>query len=341
MKPHILFVSRSLQPTPGGMQLYAFSLIEGLRSRQDVDITVCGFHGVKALLPFFIVLAFIRCLCWRGTHVHLGDAALSPILPLLRLLRPGLRCSVTVYGLDLTYRHALYQRLIRRSLPAGHCIVAISNATADAAVRLGVPRSSVVVIPCGIALPPVASSSVRDSSTILILGRQIPRKGTRWFLRSVLPKLQTYFPDIHVIVAGEGPEMPGILSDITELGFADSVSVAGRISEIEKVRLFTAATLFIMPNVVVDGDMEGFGLVAVEAAARGLPVVAADIEGITDAVIPDVTGLFFASGNVQGCIDCIKNAMQKEWHPKAMNDACRQYFSTETMTSSYIDRVFR
>ena len=51
------------------------------------------------------------------------------------------------------------------------------------------------------------------------------------------------------------------------------------------------ADLFVQPNIRVADDMEGFGLVTVEAAMRGTPVVAAALEGIVDAVLDGLTGV--------------------------------------------------
>ena len=342
MTPRVLVVFRSLQRSHGGMQLYARTFVAGLRSRQDFSSSVCGFGGSAVLLPVFFCVAFVRCVVWTGTHVHLGDAVLSPLLPVLRLLRPGLRLSITVYGLDLTYPVGAYRWMLRRSLPSAHRIVAISRATADAAARLGVERTAIIVIPCGIDIPDTPLPELhRDIVTILLLGRQILRKGTRWFLREVLPELQKSLPNVRVIIAGSGPEMPGILSDMTHLRLTAYVSAPGSVSDAEKQKLYETATVFLMPNIAVKDDMEGFGLVAVEAAAAGLPVVAAEIDGIRDAVIPDVTGQFFRSGDAADCIRSIKNIMMKKWHHEAMRDACRRGFSTEIIISSYVAHVFR
>ena len=60
--------------------------------------------------------------------------------------------------------------------------------------------------------------------------------------------------------------------------------------------------MFVQPNVRVDGDMGGFGLATIEAALRGTPVVAADLEGLKDAVIHGRTGFLVPSGDLAGWI---------------------------------------
>ena len=69
----------------------------------------------------------------------------------------------------------------------------------------------------------------------------------------------------------------------------------GRVSREDRELLLRGADLFVQPNIHVYGDMEGFGLVNVEAAVRDLPVLAADIEGIPDAVVDGETGWLVTS----------------------------------------------
>jgi phosphatidylinositol alpha-1,6-mannosyltransferase len=65
--------------------------------------------------------------------------------------------------------------------------------------------------------------------------------------------------------------------------------------------------LFVQPNIQVSGDMEGFGLTTIEAAMRGTPVVAADIEGIKDAVVAGRTGILIESAKPQLWRDGLKD----------------------------------
>ena len=82
------------------------------------------------------------------------------------------------------------------------------------------------------------------------------------------------------------------------------VRCLGKISEDELVELYRRGQLFVMPNIVVPGDMEGFGIVMLEAGACGLPTLAADLEGIRDVIDEGINGWFaptedadaFASG---------------------------------------------
>jgi phosphatidylinositol alpha-1,6-mannosyltransferase len=62
-----------------------------------------------------------------------------------------------------------------------------------------------------------------------------------------------------------------------------------------------------MPNIKIEGDQEGFGIVIIEAGYFSVPVIASKIEGITDAVIEGITGNLIEAENGQGFIDAIRN----------------------------------
>ncbi len=322
------------------MQLYARELLRGLRKRNEIDVRVVGYRGSVWLLPFFLCFALLRTLFFRGTHVHFGDALSACCVPIVRFFRPRLRLSVTVYGLDLTYPHFFYQRMIRACLPQVDRIVAISRSTALEAENRGVASDRIAVIPCGIDCDVSVRKEATSAHDLLLLGRQIPRKGTRWFLSAVVPRLLVLYPDLRVTIGGDGSELPMIRSDIERLGLSSCVHAFGSVSEEKKNVLYGEAGLFVMPNIEIAGDMEGFGLVCVEAAARGLPVVAARLQGIEDAVIEDQTGVFFSAEDGEDCMRAIEKAWSIRWHPEAMNQLCRRHFSVETMTSAYLRHVF-
>jgi phosphatidylinositol alpha-1,6-mannosyltransferase len=123
---------------------------------------------------------------------------------------------------------------------------------------------------------------------LLTVGRLIRRKGAAWFAEQVLPRLAA---DVVYAVVGEGPEREAIRAAAERAGVAPRIRLLGRLSDDLLAAAYAASDIFVMPNIEVAGDLEGFGLVALEAAAAGLPVVAADLEGIADAVRDGENGI--------------------------------------------------
>ena len=126
------------------------------------------------------------------------------------------------------------------------------------------------------------------------VGRQVGRKGFAWFVRQVMPLLP---PAVHYWVAGDGPDTRQVLAAIAEQRLGGRVRLLGGLDEGGLLKLYQGADLFVMPNIQVAGTMEGFGVVLLEAGLCGLPVVAADLEGICDVIVGGENGLLAQSGN--------------------------------------------
>ena len=92
---------------------------------------------------------------------------------------------------------------------------------------------------------------------------------------------------------------------VTQKNLQQHVHLLGRINDILLEQLYAGSDLFIMPNLPLAGDAEGFGFVAIEAAAAGLPVMASNIEGIPSAIHHQKNGLLLPSGNARAYIQAI------------------------------------
>jgi glycosyltransferase involved in cell wall biosynthesis len=257
--------------------------------------------GRSSLIPFlFRTLLHIVTRARTYDVIHLGDAALALLIPLIRRCSQA-KVSVTAHGLDIIYPRRCYQSLISALLPTADRVIAVSRFTRDQCAARGVPASHLVIIPNGVdfrASAPSRRARVQPVSArehiLLSVGRLIPRKGYAWFVANVLPLLPSSYT---YIVAGVGSEAGTIRNAAAELGVTSRLSLLGAVSQEEKIRLFQSADLLVMPNVHVEGDQEGFGIVALEAGRYGLPIIATDIEGLRDAVIQNRTGQLVPPGD--------------------------------------------
>jgi phosphatidylinositol alpha-1,6-mannosyltransferase len=170
----------------------------------------------------------------------------------------------------------------------------ISRATGEACIARGLDRNKSKVVSLGIRSDRFALRADRaearrhlavpqtDARLILCsVGRLVPRKGVEWFVSQVMPLLPD---DVVYLVAGEGPDRARIEAAIAANNLRSRVSLAGSISDAELENLYYGSDLFVMPNVPVANDMEGFGLVMLEAGLCGLPTIASRLEGITDVI---------------------------------------------------------
>lgn len=300
----MLFITRRFPPSVGGMQTLAADVDRALRETTAVRLIALRSDSVLHLawfLPSALVRTAFALLRGHVTHVLCDDPMMwAAVAPAARVRRT--RTVVMVHGLDLLFPNALYQSWIRRTLPKADRIVAISAATAAAVRNHGIEPERIVIVNPGvrsIVVTQADCAQARDelvqqlkvesnSLIVMTLGRLVRRKGVAWFVENVLPETPK---DVTYVIAGDGPMRPRIEAAIQQSGVRSRVHLLGRVDDHLRELLLRGADVCLMPNVRVPGDMEGFGLVAVEASIRGTLVVASGLEGIVDAVVDQKTGI--------------------------------------------------
>jgi phosphatidyl-myo-inositol dimannoside synthase len=232
-------------------------------------------------------------------------------LPLGRRLRNGGVISAAIaIGRDVTLPSSPWQRLIPPALGALDLVFPISRATAGACRQRGLDPGRMHVVPCGVnperfsvggdrlaarrQIQQTFGSLLPGGLLLLSVGRQVERKGFSWFIEEVMPRLPH---DVHYWLAGTGPAEREARHAARRQCLEDRVRFLGQVSETCLLSLYLGADLFIMPNIAVPGDIEGFGVVALEAGISGLPVVASRLDGIVDAVTEGENGHLVQSGD--------------------------------------------
>jgi len=232
--------------------------------------------------------------------IHLCDATLLPLGFILKLIyrKP---MTVSIHGLDLVYPNRIYQTILRALLPKADAIIAISLPTLQLLEQFNLKKSQLFVIPNGISTSHLNFPNLPDSpdlpnlkSKIILLtvGNLVLRKGHVWFLRKVFRKLSSQF--IYIIV-GEGSQREVIERTIKRLRLTSRVNLVSRVDNSELAYLYQTAHIYVCPNQAIEGDFEGFGIAAGEAAAMGLPTVASNVDGIPQVIRDGKNGILVES----------------------------------------------
>lgn len=352
----IVYISRKHPPSTGGMQKLSQRLLSELRRRREVLAIV--YDCPRFLLMPFLLWVITRLL-WhltvarRTMHVvHFGDPLLAVAAPLCKAR--GVPTVATVHGLDITYRSRLYQWLLDVGLRQVDRFACISGAAREACLRRGIPPHKCEVITPGVDLVVDPSRAEHEKAALqrslrveradlvlLTVGRLVRRKGVLWFVEEVVPRLVRRVPSLRYLVVGDGPDRESIERAASRAGVRDAVVLTGRVSDERLTACFAVADVFVMPNVTVSGDMEGFGLVALEAAAAGLPVVAADLEGIREAIAHEENGLLVAAGDAEAFVEVILGLAQNPEARQQFGCSAREYtlrtYSWGQMAEAYLD----
>lgn len=126
---------------------------------------------------------------------------------------------------------------------------------------------------------------------LLSVGRLIPRKGQDKVL-DILPNLKHQIPNIKYIVVGEGPERSNLEHKAYDLSLEDNVIFAGKVNDFELANYYSSSDVFVLPcRFIPPNDIEGFGIVFLEANLYGKPAIAGSTGGVTEAVQHNETGL--------------------------------------------------
>jgi phosphatidylinositol alpha-1,6-mannosyltransferase len=294
----VLFLTRKHPPAVGGMEKLSAELVQAVARLAETRTIAWGGSQkwLVAFLPYCLARAAVEIIRWRPDVIHLGDPIMCTIgLPLSRAF--GIPAVVTVHGLDVTWERRWYQRLV---VPlVGRCsrAICISRHTLSQCEARGIAHHASVVAP-GLAPDSLPSAGEAERETVaqmkseactnplvlLTVGRLVARKGVAHFVQHTLPKIVDVRPDVLYWVVGDGPDREAVIRAIEDRSMTEHVRLFGRVSDKMLGAIYEASDLFVMPNVPIVGDMEGFGLVAVEANLARLPVVASALEGITDAV---------------------------------------------------------
>lgn len=328
----ILYVSHSF-PLPGrplsnvgGMQRVAQGLHAALAVHPGVELSSLlletSWKATPYRMPGYmagLLRSIPRVVEREGIDVVLFSsmvtASLATVLgPGLRLR--GARTAAIPVGRDVTLPTPGYQWLVPRVFRAVDLVFPISRATARECRLRGAPEEKLHVVPCGVDTglfsPPADRAAARrellraigespetvpdDSLLLCSVGRHQERKGFQWFVDRVMPRLPD---DVRYLVTGEGPMSPVIQAAIDRHGLEGRVRLLGKVPEELLCTLYRGADLFAMPNVHVPGDIEGFGVVMLEAGLCGLPVLAAELEGISDVVAEGENGHLLPSRDAE------------------------------------------
>jgi glycosyltransferase involved in cell wall biosynthesis len=348
----ILFISRAYPPIVGGIENQNYELGRWLSKIADVKI-VANKKG-KKFLPFFAVYAIFYILFNLRKYdvLLLGDGVLSVIGWKAKFFyKKPVIC--VVHGLDLTYRNKLYQNFwVKKFIPRLDKLVAVGNETVKVAIKKGIPKNKLVFIPNGVdteknivetaksELEKIIGENVEGKKIILTSGRLARRKGVAWFIEHVIPKLPE---NVIYVIAGNGPDKNNIQSVISKNNLSERVKMLGYVPDEIRNKLLNGSDLFIQPNIKIEGDMEGFGISVIEAAACRLPVVASELEGLKDAIAHEQNGFLIEPHNSDAYASKIKELLDNDQERKAFGERARQFviknFSWEIIAEKYLNEI--
>ena len=247
----------------------------------------------------------------RRAIVHCGRALPEGLAALVsRRLHGGPPYLCWTHGEELTYARDSRELtfLLSRVHRGAAGLIANSHNTRRKLEAIGVAAHRIRVIHPGVDPErfgtSAAGSGLRQrlapagELVLLSVGRLQRRKGHDVVLRA-LAHLGGVAGGMRYVIVGDGDERSSLEQLASDLGVHRQVVFAGEVSDRELPSYYGAADLFVHPNRDDRGDIEGFGIVFLEAAAAGLPVIGGNSGGVPEALEDGVTG-FLVDGRDAG-----------------------------------------
>lgn len=285
--------------------------------------------------------------------IYVNSGAMACVLfPILRLVRRPLVVTIHGEDVvfPMRFYQGLLKRTLRQC--AAIIAVSKETAEECKARRLGSEKVHLVKNGFATKIPQTMDEgsfvttleqrlgiSLKGKKTLVSIGRSVPRKGFSWFIRNVFERLEG-----HVVYIMIGPEMQHTLAfnlmkkllprglydriclaggfpvddaevkqAIVEAGFSRRIFRVSGLSDEEVYKVLAISDLFVMPNLKIRGDFEGFGLVALEACAAGALVVASKVDGIPSAIQHEETGILLEPGETEIWVRTINELLK---HPE-------------------------
>ncbi|CBL46686.1 Predicted glycosyl transferase, group 1 [gamma proteobacterium HdN1] len=332
----ILIITRNLPPLVGGMERLNWHMAEELGKQAQVQ--VIGPKGAAALkpenvtlseapltpLPLFMLVALMKAIWFAlrfKPNVVLAGSGLTAPLAWLASKLCCARSAAYLHGFDITVQSKPYQKVWVPFFQRLDSVIVNSTPTKQLALNAGVKEEKITIVYPGVEIPctPQPQSAIQsfkkkhglqDKKILLSVGRFTTRKGLKEFVEQALPHIVQAAPNVMLVVVGEAPKnslgagiqsQESIEQTAASLGLSSHLRFLGVITDpVRLATVYEAADLHVFPVREIPNDPEGFGMVAIEAAAHGLATVAFATGGVVDAVEGGVSGMLVAPGDYVG-----------------------------------------
>lgn len=251
-----------------------------------------------------------------------------------------LKVAMTLHGTDITLvgNNASFKPVTRMAIESADAVTVVSNWLRDETHRqFDIDRNLQVIYnfidperhesePC----PCIPTCSRKTEKTLMHISNFRPVKRVRDVI-GVFAKVCAAI-DSRLILVGDGPDRPVAMETAKELGVLDRIKFVGVVDQVAS--LLNMADLFLLPS-----STESFGLVALEAMASGVPVIASDIGGIPEVVEEGQTGFLAPVGDVDAmaerAIELLRDEDRRCQFGRAARERARTHFNYEEIVPQY------
>lgn len=349
----------NLLANAGGMQRVSYQLAKALKEKPGVELFTETIHAGYGGNVNFQTAKFLfknlftlkrKSVKYKADVILFSSMVTASLAPFLKK-RIDIPFVAINHGRDVTLPSALYQRLVPYIFNALDGVISVSEATRRESIKRGMAAEKGVALGNGIdterftfpdkdksraVLQKKFNIPLSNRKMLLTVGRFVKRKGHRWFIEEVLPRISN---EVVYVTVGSGPELKNVKQAASKSKLSDKIFILGRQPDAVLKQAYAAADLFVMPNIPVEGDMEGFGIVMPEANLAETPAIASDIEGIKDVISDGKNGYKVPALDAQKFAEQVDDTLSDSLN--LLSTRSRKYvqeqFSWTNVSQRYLD----
>lgn len=359
MNLRLLMISSEFPPGPGGIGTHAYYLARHLAQRAwDVAVLTPQHYVIDGDVEAFnrsqafpvvrfrsIPAAPLKLLdrsttAWQWLHRWRPDVVLATGQKSVWLASwlcdvGRFRWVAIGHGTEFGFKTPWARRLTRWSFSRARAVVCVSEYTKKLMEEAGIQATASPVIANGAdaerfgVLPTCESRQARerlgltDAKILITVGNVTERKAQDVVIRA-MPKLLRSVPNAHYLIVGLPTKKQEFSELARQLGVANHVHFLGVVDSAELVRLVNTSDVFVMTSRrTSDGDVEGYGIAAVEAALCGKPAVVSRNSGLAEAVADGSTGVCVPENDPEETADALAALLNDEPRLRGMGRAAR------------------
>lgn len=347
-KRHIVLITRNLPPLIGGMERLNWHIADELSKGHQVSVVSHSqarstapketkFYGAPLNpLPLFLIGAFFQtfwvCLFQRPDILFAGSGLTAPIAVFWAKIFKK-KSIVYIHGLDIGTDNKFYNMLWVPFIRNADRVIANSSPTYDICIRKGIHDAKLHIIHPGVSYPPkpkddhliaqlISQYQLQGKNILISVGRLTQRKGLNEYIDLSFSEVVKKTPNTVLVIIGDTPNQSLnknlqskelILSTAKKHSLENNIIFTGNISNDAILSSFYyLADIHVFPVKHIPDDPEGFGMVAIEAAAHGTPTIAFATGGIVDAVQNESTGYLIESQDYQKMTETVIQILENK-----------------------------
>ena len=352
----ILIVTHNFPPVDGGIATHVYELAKNLTALGHEPIVLAPRSKLASIVDSHLQFPVVRMLSSSSKYIRLLLTALYIFIVVL-LRHPQVvysshwkNAGVASALCSLISRKPLFQAVhgseVTRlrdeplSLHLFRWVVSVARGCVVSGVYqvnllrdVGIPREKLLIAPQGVDLKRFSERTGKDDivrarhnvgaeKILLTVARLVERKGHDTVIRA-LPKVLTAEPNTAYLIVGKGPWEAHLKEMSRAYGVSDNVVFCGYVSDEEIPLYYQSCDLFVMMSRDVDGDVEGFGISYIEAAACGKAVIGGRSGGIPEVIDDGVTGYLVDPLDSDELSEVLIKTLQDQEATSRMGDAGR------------------